>query len=618
MRHGGFETKTKKFSDVNQWQTIKTLLPYLWVDGRFDLKSRVILALTCMVVAKLIGVYTPFLLKDAIDILSPATTTQVMVVAAPIGLILGYGLARVLTLFFGELRDAIFVKVGQHCLRSVALFSFRHLHGLSLRYHLERKTGGLSRVIERGTRGIDFLMRFMLFNILPTLLEIALITGIFWVTFGVEYAAITSACLISYIAFTFITTEWRLKFRREMNEQDNKANTSAIDSFLNFETVKYFTNEGHEASRYDTSLKSYELAAVRSQTSLTFLNVGQGFIISIGLIVALWMASESVAAGEMTIGEFVLVNSLLIQIYMPLSFLGMVYRSIKQSLTDMENMFDILSVGSEVEDAAGAKPLEIKGGTVEVKNVSFHYANNRQILDDISFTVAEGTTTAIVGPSGAGKSTISRLMFRFYDVTKGSINIDGQDIRQVTQHSLRSEIGVVPQDTVLFNDTIRYNIAYGKTSATEDDIIEAAKLAKIHDFIISLPDGYDAQVGERGLKLSGGEKQRVAIARTILKNPSILLLDEATSALDSHTEQGIQEALEQISKDRTTIVIAHRLSTIIHADEILVMDKGKIIERGKHTSLLDNKGAYYEMWQRQQKAREAKETLESIEELAIS
>lgn len=598
-------------TDANHWQTVKSLLPYLWVPGRWDLRSRVILAMGFLVLAKVIGVYVPFLFKDAVDVL---TTGQVpdaatLAVAVPTGLLLGYGTARVLTLFFGEMRDAVFVKVGQHALRQIALNTFRHLHKLSLRFHLERKTGGLSRIIERGTRGIDFLLRFMLFNILPTLLEIGLISSIFWINFGFLYAAVTFACLVSYILFTVYVTDWRLKFRREMNKQDTQANTKAIDSLLNFETVKYFTNEEHESRRYDVALERFERASVKSQLSLTFLNVGQGAIISFGLVVVLWMAAQGVVDGRFTIGEFVLVNSLLLQVYLPLNFLGFVYREIKQSLTDMEKMFDVIATEAEIADKPDAKPLDINGGAVAFENVSFHYAENRKILKDISFEVPAGTTTAIVGASGAGKSTISRILFRFYDIASGSVSIDGQDIRDVTQKSMRDQVGVVPQDTVLFNDTIRYNIGYGRPDATDAEVEEAAKLAKIHEFISELPEGYETEVGERGLKLSGGEKQRVAIARTILKNPSILLLDEATSALDSHTERDIQAALEQISKDRTTIVIAHRLSTVVGADEIIVLDKGVIVERGRHEALLAAEGAYYQMWQRQQEATEAEEKL---------
>lgn len=599
----------------NHWQTVKTLLPFVWMKGRWDLRMRVVLAMFFLVTAKLIGIYVPFLFKDAVDALTPGFQPDVktVVLVTPMAVILGYGLARVLSLFFGEIRDAIFAKVGQNALRNVALSTFRHLHKLSLKFHMERKTGGLSRVIERGTRGIDFMLRFMLFNILPTLLEILLITFVFWSKFGFYYALVTFICLGGYIVFTIKVTDWRLKFRREMNKQDTEANTKAIDSLLNFETVKYFTNERHEAARYDVALAKYEKASVRSQSSLALLNVGQSLIISAGLVIVLVMAGQGVVDGRFTIGEFVLVNSLLIQIYMPLNFLGFVYREIKQSLVDMEKMFSMIRKDSDVTDRPGAKELMINGGEVEFENVSFHYAENRPILKNISFKVAAGTTTAIVGASGAGKSTISRILFRFYDVTEGRILIDGQDISQITQKSLRRQIGVVPQDTVLFNDTIRYNIRYGRPDATDQDVTEAAKHAQIDDFVRALPDQYDSEVGERGLKLSGGEKQRVAIARTILKNPAILLLDEATSALDTHTEQGIQQALEEISLKRTTIVIAHRLSTIVKANEIIVLDAGEIVERGRHEALISRKGAYYSMWQKQKEATAAIEMLAELD-----
>jgi ABC-type transport system involved in Fe-S cluster assembly fused permease/ATPase subunit len=601
----------------NHWQTVKSLLPYLWAPGRPDLKMRVIGALLLLVLAKLLGVYVPFLFKDAVDALTgggQGVDTATLALAVPAGLILGYGTARVLSQLFGELRDAVFVKVGQHALRQIALSTFRHLHALSLKFHLERRTGGLSRIIERGTKGIDFLLRFMLFNILPTLLEIVLISSIFWLKFGFLYALITFVCLASYIYFTVAVTDWRLKFRREMNEQDTKANTKAIDSLLNFETVKYFTNEEHEARRFDKALAAYESASVRSQLSLTLLNVGQGLIISLGLVVVLFMAGQGVVDGRFTIGEFVLVNSLLIQIYMPLNFLGFVYREIKQSLVDMEKMFDIIATESEVSDADDAAELRVSGGTIAFKDVKFRYHPDRPILKGISFEVPSGTTTAIVGASGAGKSTISRILFRFYDIAAGKITIDGQDIGTVSQKSLRQNIGVVPQDTVLFNDTIRYNIRYGRPEASDEEVEEAARLAHIHDFIESLPEGYDTEVGERGLKLSGGEKQRVAIARTILKNPPVLLLDEATSALDGHTERDIQSSLDRIATGRTTLVIAHRLSTIVKADEILVLDAGEIIERGNHDTLLRAGGRYADMWRRQLEANMAEEKLIELEQ----
>ena len=622
MAHGkrSYDPPEENDQKENHWQTIKTLMPFIWMKGRPDLRLRVILALVFLVTAKMIGIYVPFLFKDAVDALTigmaPSFVGDVktVVIAVPVAFILSYGLARVLSLFFGEIRDAVFAKVGQNALRNIALNTFRHLHNLSLKFHMERKTGGLSRVIERGTRGIDFLLRFMLFNILPTLLEICLITFVFWSKFGFYYALVTFICLMSYIFYTINVTDWRLKFRREMNKQDTAANTKAIDSLLNFETVKYFTNEAHEASRYDAALARYEEASVRSQSSLAVLNVGQSIIISTGLVIVLLMAAQGVVDGRFTIGEFVLINSLLIQIYMPLNFLGMVYREIKQSLVDMDNMFGIIRKESDITDLPDAATLTVNGGEVTFDNVSFHYAENRPILKDISFTVAGGTTTAIVGASGAGKSTISRILFRFYDVTSGRILIDGQDISQVTQKSLRRQIGVVPQDTVLFNDSIGYNIRYGRPDATEADVEDAAKHAQIHDFIMALPDQYDSEVGERGLKLSGGEKQRVAIARTILKNPAILLLDEATSALDSHTELDIQKALEEISKSRTTIVIAHRLSTIVNANEIIVLDRGEIIERGRHDELLAARGAYYNMWQKQKEATAVMEKLAELDD----
>lgn len=599
----------------SHWNTVKNLLPFLWAKGRLDLKARVLGAMFLLVLAKLIGVYVPFLFKDAVDALTGTSATgavETLLIVVPTSLILSYGAARVLTLLFGELRDAVFVKVGQHAMRQIALSTFGHLHQLSLKFHMERKTGGLSRIIERGVRGIDFLLRFMLFNILPTLLEIFLISGIFWVEFGMTYALVTFACLVTYIYFTAAITDWRLKFRREMNDQDTKANSKAIDSLLNYETVKYFTNEAYESNRYDKALARYESAAVRSQLSLTLLNVGQSLIISVGLVIILLLAARGVAEGRFTIGEFVLVNSLLIQIYMPLNFLGFVYREIKQSLTDMEKMFEVIRTQADVQDHTDASPLQISSGSVSFKDVCFEYNPDRQILHGISFDVPAGTTTAIVGASGAGKSTISRILFRFYDIASGSVTVDGQDIARVTQKSLRAQIGVVPQDTVLFNDTIFYNIRYGRPDATEEEVFEAAKLAQIHEFVSGLPEGYETQVGERGLKLSGGEKQRVAIARTILKNPAILLLDEATSALDSHTEREIQSAFEEISQGRTTLVIAHRLSTVIGANEILVLDAGNIVERGTHNELLEAKGHYFAMWQRQQEVFEAEEKLEEL------
>ena len=597
----------------NDLQTLRTLLPYLWPAGERGLRARVVLALVLLASAKAVNVVVPIFYKFAVDALTPGTAA---VLAVPVALIVGYGLARVMVQVFGELRDAVFAKVAQRAIRQAGLRTFRHLHRLSMRFHLDRKTGGIARAIERGTKGIEFLLSFTLFNVLPTLLEIVLVCGILWKLYDVWFALATFATIGGYIAWTLLVTEWRTKFRRAMNEIDSEANTKAIDSLLNFETVKYFGNEDHEAGRFDTALMGYERAAVKSKTSLTFLNIGQGTIIAIGLVIVMWMAARGVVAGAMTVGDFVLVNAYLVQLFMPLNFLGFVYREIKRSLTDMESMFRLLDEHAEVEDAPGAPPLKANGGEVVFENVSFDYDPRRRVLEDVSFTVPAGRSVAIVGPSGAGKSTISRLLFRFYDVTAGHILIDGQDIRAVGQESLRAAIGIVPQDTVLFNDTVYYNIAYGRPGATPAEVEDAARLARIHDFVMSLPDGYQAMVGERGLKLSGGEKQRVAIARTILKAPRILLFDEATSALDTHTEKEIQESLGEVSAGRTTLSIAHRLSTVVDADEILVLDSGRIVERGGHLDLLAQGGRYADMWTRQQEAAEARETLQQAEEAA--
>jgi len=565
-----------------------------------------VVALCLLAAAKFANVYVPFLYKAAIDALS---LENIALIVVPVGAIVGYGLARVLAQAFGELRDAVFIKVGQNAIRSVALQTFEQLHRLALRFHLERQTGGLSRSIERGTKGIQFLLTFSLFNILPTLFEILLVVGILLYNYTPWFGLLTLLTISGYIAFTLAITEWRTKFRRQMNDMDNEANTKAIDSLLNYETVKYFGNEGHEAERYDASLARYEQAAIRSQTTLSYLNIGQGVIVSAGLIAVMLLAAQQVKAGVMTLGDFVLINTFLIQLYLPLNFLGFVYREIKQSLVDMEEMFKLLRVNAEIVDRPGAKALEPNGGEVEFTDVDFSYEADRGILQGVSFRVPAGRTVAIVGPSGAGKSTISRILFRFYDVSAGSVRIDGQDIREVTQASLRDSIGIVPQDTVLFNDSIKYNIRYGNPGATDAEVVEAARLAAIHDFIEGLPEGYRTPVGERGLKLSGGEKQRVAIARTILKGPRILLFDEATSALDSHTEREIQAALKQVSADRTTLVIAHRLSTVVDADEILVLDQGRIVERGRHADLLALEGHYTAMWARQQEAAVYQERL---------
>ena len=582
------------------------MLPYLWPRGRTGLKTRVVIAMAFLAAAKLTTVYIPFLYKAAVDAL---TQEGVAIVTVPLFVIIGYGLARVMSQAFGELRDAVFARVAQHALRSIALNTFHHLHRLSMRFHLERQTGGLSRSIERGTRGIDFLLRFMLFNVLPTLFEIGLVCGILLVQYNFWFAAITFLSVSGYITFTLLFTEWRIKYRREMNSSENEANTKAIDSLLNFETVKYFGNETHEEERFDLSLARYQKAAVKSQVTLSGLNIGQGFIIAAGLIGVMLLAAIGVRDGTMTIGDFVLVNTFLIQLYLPLGFLGFVYREIKQSLVDMEAMFKLFTVEKEIEDPPDATVLNATRGEVEFDHVNFMYEADREILRDVSFTVPAGRTVAIVGPSGAGKSTISRLLFRFYDVTDGAIRIDGQDIRDVTQDSCRSAIGIVPQDTVLFNDTIGYNIRYGRPDATDGEVEDAAHLAHIHEFVSRLPLGYQTIVGERGLKLSGGEKQRVAIARTILKKPSILLFDEATSALDSHTEKEIQASIREVSVDRTTLIIAHRLSTVVDADEILVLDEGRVVERGSHNVLLGLDGLYAAMWHRQQQAAEYQERL---------
>ena len=581
------------------WNTIRTLLPYLWPRGESTIRARVIAAMVCLVTAKLATVMVPVLYKEAVDLIS---AEGAFVVTALIGILVGYGIARVAQQGFAELRDFFFARVGQRAIRAVGLKTFRHLHSLSLRFHLDRQTGGLSRAIERGVKGIEFLLTFMLFNIVPTLLEITMVCGILWAVFDIWYALVTLVTVSLYIAFTFTVTEWRMKFRRQMNEMDSKANTRAIDSLLNYETVKYFGNEEHEASRFDSALRRYEDAAVRSKTTLALVNIGQGFIIATGLTLVMTMAGFDIQSGAMTVGGFVMVNTYLMQLFLPLNFLGFVYREIKQSLTDMEAMFRLTAEQREVVDADGAPDLVANGGTVTFRDVKFGYGPDRQILKGLSFEVPAGKTVAIVGPSGAGKSTISRLLFRFYDVTDGAIEIDGQDIRSITQDSLRKSIGIVPQDTVLFNDSVFYNIAYGRPDASPSEIEEAAKLASIHDFVMSLPDGYNTSVGERGLKLSGGEKQRVAIARTILKRPAIFLFDEATSALDSHTEKAIQRSLADVSTDRTTLTIAHRLSTIVEADEIIVLRDGAIAERGQHHDLLDRDGVYASMWREQQKA----------------
>jgi len=581
------------------WAVLRVVGLHLWPKGETGLRTRVVVALGLLIVAKVTTVYVPVLYKHAVDALDGLATQAV---AVPVALILAYGVARILAQALGELRDALFAPVSQRAIRDIALEVFRHLHALSLRFHLERQTGGLSRVIERGTSGMEFLIRFTTFNIVPTLLEIVLVGAVLWSLYDWRFSAVTLAAVAGYVVFSIALSEWRIKFVRRMNDADTEANTKAIDSLLNYETVKYFGNEGHEGRRFDVSRRRYEQAAIRSSRTLSMLNVGQGAIISCGLVAVMVMAGYGVRAGTMTLGDFVAVNAFLIQLYQPLSMLGFAYREIRNALVNMENMFGLLAVKTEIADKPGAPALQVRGGDIVFDHVDFHYEKSRPILHDVSFRVAPGDTVAIVGSSGAGKSTVSRILFRFYDVAAGSVRIDGQDIRGVTQASLRAAIGVVPQDTVLFNDTIYYNIAYGRPDCTREEVEQAARLARIHDFVMALPQGYEATVGERGLKLSGGEKQRVAIARTILKNPSILLFDEATSALDTRTEQEIQRSLEEVSRGRTTVVIAHRLSTIIHADEIVVLDRGRVAERGRHAELLTKGGLYADMWRRQQEA----------------
>ncbi|WP_270729857.1 ABCB family ABC transporter ATP-binding protein/permease [Shimia sp. Alg240-R146] len=579
------------------WRTVRKVAPYLWPKDQAWVKYRVVLAMLALLASKAIAVYTPMLYKGAVDALAEEAVSPLVLGA--VGLTIAYGLARLMANGFQQLRDAVFAKVAQRALRQLALETFEHIHRLSMRYHITRKTGGLSRIIERGVKGVEFLLRFMLFSIGPLILELLLIGVILAVVFDIWYLVVVAVTIGTYVAFTFKVTEWRVKLRRQMNDQDTDANQKAIDSLLNFETVKYFGAEKREAARYDAAMAGYEEAALKTSYSLAFLNFGQSFLITTGLVVVMVMAANGVENGTLTVGDFVMVNAYMIQITMPLNFLGTVYREIRQSLVDMGEMFDLLGQPSEVSDKPDAKPVDVSKGRIELDSVAFGYDPERAILKGVSLTVEGGKTVAIVGASGSGKSTIGRLLFRFYDVQGGALRIDGQDVRDVTQESLHDAIGVVPQDTVLFNDTIRYNIAYGRDGATEDDIIAAAKAAQIHDFIASLPEGYETAVGERGLKLSGGEKQRVGIARTLLKNPPLLLLDEATSALDTETEQDIKEALAHAGQGRTVITIAHRLSTIAEADRIVVLENGEVVEEGTHSDLLDRRGRYAQLWQRQ-------------------
>ena len=579
-------------------KTFKLLFPFLWPNKRSDLRKRVSLALVCLILAKVASVYTPLILGRSVDSLTELSSGVNLLMLIPIALIISYGVARIASSTFEGMRDALFSKVSQHAIREVTLTIFKHLHSLSLQFHLNRQTGALSKFIDRGTKGIDFLLRYVIFNVVPTFIEIILVTIILLNLYGYFYALITIITITIYVILTFIITQWRVQFRRDMNSADNSVSTKMIDSLLNFETVKYFNNENHEFNRLDVSLKKYELAANKSRHSLSLLNIAQIIVIMSGITIMLVMTAFGIRSNDISIGGFVVINAYMLQLYQPLNFLGSVYREIQQSLVDMENMFNLLDEKSKVKDSL--KQLKINSKTeIKFSNISFGYDERRTVIKDISFEVPNGKKVAIVGPTGAGKSTISRLLFRFYDPTNGSIYINDENINSISQHSLRKIIGVVPQDTVLFNDTIHYNISYGDPKASEDDIINAAKNADIHNFVISLPDGYETIVGERGLKLSGGEKQRVAIARTFLKNPKILFFDEATSALDSTTEKEIQKNLENISKDKTTLIIAHRLSTAAYADNIIVLDKGSIIEQGSHNYLLDLKGKYFEMWEKQ-------------------
>ncbi len=584
----------------NGWRTIKRVAPYLWPDDKPWVKRRVVIALVMLLLSKVISVLTPFLYKGAVDVLSGEATGEAWALAmGAIGLTLAYGLARIMTNGFQQLRDAVFARVGQRALRQLALETFTHIHRLSMRYHITRKTGGLSRIIERGVKGVEFLLRFMLFSMGPLVLELLLISIILFFVFDVWYLAVVVGTIGAYVWFTFKVTEWRVRIRKEMNDQDTDANQKAIDSLLNFETVKYFGAEMREAERYDVAMAGYEQAALKTSYSLAFLNFGQALLITLGLVGVMVLAAVGVQKGDLTVGDFVMVNAYMIQITMPLNFLGTVYREIRQSLVDMGEMFDLLEQPAEVTDKPGAPDIRVTGGALRFDDLRFGYDPERPILKGVSIDVPAGKTVAIVGPSGSGKSTIGRLLFRFYDVNGGSLSIDGQDVRDVTQDSLHGVIGVVPQDTVLFNDSVYYNIAYGRPEASREEVEAAAKAAKIHDFISGLPDGYQTQVGERGLKLSGGEKQRVGIARTLLKNPPILLLDEATSALDTQTERDIQESLREMGEGRTVITIAHRLSTIVDADEIVVLEAGEVVERGSHDLLLDKGGRYAAMWARQ-------------------
>jgi ATP-binding cassette, subfamily B, heavy metal transporter len=605
--------------------TLAHLWPYIWPGDRADLKMRVVWSMVLLLVAKLATLSVPFTFKWAIDALTGADTAPVQasnwtlwLIASPVIMTVSYGLIRILMAVLTQWRDGIFAKVAMHAVRKLAFLTFVHMHELSLRFHLERKTGGLTRVLERGRLGIEVIVRMVILQLVPTIVEVTLLMGVLLWQFDWRYVLVTAITVVVYMYYTYIATEWRIEIRRRMNDSDTEANTKAIDSLLNYETVKYFSAEEREAERYDRSMARYEKASVKTYTSLALLNTGQAIIFTCGLTATMLMCAIGVRSGRNTVGDFVMVNAMMIQLYQPLNFMGMVYREIKQAVIDIEKMFGVLQRNPEVKDLPGATPLVVSAGHVRFDNVQFAYDPERPILKGLSFEVPAGKTVAIVGPSGAGKSTISRLLFRLYDVSGGTISIDGQNIRNVTQSTLRQAIGMVPQDTVLFNDTIRYNIRYGRWDATDAEVEEAAKTAQIDAFIQMSPKGYETEVGERGLKLSGGEKQRVAIARTVLKAPPILLLDEATSALDSHTEQEIQDALEKVSRNRTSLVIAHRLSTIVGADEIIVLDQGRIAERGTHSQLLAASGLYASMWNRQREAQEARERLAMIADEAAA
>jgi len=610
---------TSSFEQATLFGTLRHLWPYIWPGDRADLRMRVVWSMVLLLIAKFATLAVPFTFKWATDALTGADSAPVQssnwtlwLIASPLIMTFSYGTMRVLMAVLTQWRDGVFAHVAMHAVRKLAYRTFVHMHELSLRFHLERKTGGLTRVLERGRLGIEVIVRMVILQLIPTIVEVSLMVGVLLWQFDWRYVVATMIMVAVYMYYTYIATEWRIEIRRKMNDSDTEANTKAIDSLLNYETVKYFSAEQREAERYDRSMARYEHASVKTYTSLAVLNTGQAVIFTVGLTATMLMCAIGVRKGQNTVGDFIMVNAMMIQLYQPLNFMGMVYREIKQAIIDIEKMFGVLSREAEVEDAPGALPLVVSSGNVRFEDVRFSYEPDRQILKGLSFEVPAGKTVAIVGPSGAGKSTISRLLFRLYDVSGGRILIDGQDIRQVTQASLRASIGMVPQDTVLFNDTIRYNIRYGRWDASDAEVEEAARLAQIDGFIRKSPGGYDTQVGERGLKLSGGEKQRVAIARTILKSPPVLILDEATSALDSHTEQEIQDALEGVSRNRTSVVIAHRLSTIVGADEIIVLNDGRIAERGTHTQLLANGGLYASMWNRQREAQEAREKLAQI------